>query len=55
MSKFLLFKHLYIEAFRNLSHRFMASYLKVLTWSCLALIGVVTYAFIYRMATGFYF
>ena len=55
MSKFLLFKDLYLEAFRNLGHYLVSSYFKILTWSCVALIGVVAYAFVYRLATGFYF
>ncbi|WP_340064142.1 DUF6747 family protein [Ascidiimonas aurantiaca] len=55
MSKLLLFKELYIEAFRNLGHYLITSYLKVLTWLCIACLAIVSYAFIYRWATGFYF
>ena len=55
MNKLLLFRDLYTEAFRNLGHIIVSSYLKVLTWSSVALIGVVAYAFVYRLATGFYF
>ncbi|XLS29256.1 DUF6747 family protein [Flavobacteriaceae bacterium M23B6Z8] len=55
MSKFLLLKDLYVEAFRNLGHYLVASSLKILTWFCVGCIGVVLYAFFYRWITGFYF
>ncbi len=55
MNKYLLFKDLYMNAYRNLGHHIVSSSLKVLTWSCVALIGIVSYAFIYRLATGFSF
>ncbi len=55
MNKLLLFKDLYTNAFRNLGHQMVTSSLKVLTWSCFALMGVISYAFIYKLATGFSF
>ncbi|NAS32231.1 hypothetical protein GTQ40_14695 [Flavobacteriaceae bacterium R38] len=55
MNKLLLFKDLYLNAFRDIKHHLITNWLKVLAWSSIALIGVVTYAFIYRLATGFSF
>ena len=55
MNTILRFKNLYREAFKDLTNKLFASYLKVLTWASLLLIGVVAYAFIYRLFTGFAF
>ena len=55
MNNLVLFKTLYREAFKNLANKFLTSYLKFLTWASFSLIGIVAYAFIYRMVTGFYF
>ncbi|WP_340201009.1 DUF6747 family protein [Ascidiimonas sp. W6] len=55
MNKFLLLKDIYTEAFKNLGHYMVASYFKILTWFCVGCIGIVMYAFLYRMATGYNF
>jgi len=55
MKNILLLKEIYSEAFKNLGHMFIVSYLKIVTWFCFAVFGVVIYAFIYRLLTGFAF
>ena len=50
-----IFKTLYKDSFKNLTNILLSSYLKVLTWGSLSLIGVIVYAFVYRLATGFSF
>jgi len=55
MNRILLFKDLYLNAFRNIRNQIISYWLKVLAWSCIALMGVVSYAFIYRLVTGFSF
>ena len=55
MSKFLLVKEIYVEAFKDWTFRILKKYFKIYTWFCFALLGVVVYAFIYRIATGFAF
>jgi len=53
MNKLLLFKDLYSNAFRAVRNQIITYWLKILAWSCILLIGVVCYAFIYRLVTGF--
>ena len=48
-------KELYTEAFKSLGQTLVKSYLKVFSWFCFAGFGVVLYAFIYRILTGFAF
>ena len=55
MGKLLLVKEIYLEAFRNLGHIIVTKYFKAFSWFCFALIGVVMYAFVFRLATGFAF
>lgn len=55
MQKLLLFKEIYLEAFRNLGHMLLTKYFKFFFWFCFAMLLVVMYAFTYRIATGFVF
>ncbi|MFD0862671.1 DUF6747 family protein [Sungkyunkwania multivorans] len=55
MTIFLQFKKIYTSAFKNLGNDLTATFLKAFSWFCFILIGVVIYAFIYRLLTGFAF
>jgi hypothetical protein len=55
MSKLLLFKEIYFEAFRNLGNVLMKNSFKLFTWFCFALLAIVIYAFVFRLSTGFAF
>lgn len=55
MDTLLLVKEIYVEAFRNWTLRVLQKYFKVYSWFCFALLGMVVYAFVYRVATGFAF
>lgn len=55
MKTALLIKELYLEAFRDLGHYLIRNYFKLFTWFNIAMFGLVLYAFIFRMATGFAF
>ncbi|WP_297797312.1 DUF6747 family protein [uncultured Eudoraea sp.] len=55
MEKILLFREIYVEAFRNWTNMFLKKYFKVFSWFCFALLLITIYAFIFRVATGFAF
>ncbi len=55
MSKLLLVKEIYVEAFKDWTLRVLQKYFKVYSWLCFILLGMVIYAFIYRVTTGFAF
>ena len=55
MQKLLLFKEIYLEAFKNLGNLLLTKYFKFFFWFCFAMLLVVMYAFSYRIATGFVF
>ncbi|MFS4466237.1 DUF6747 family protein [Maribacter sp. 2210JD10-5] len=55
MEKFLLIKEIYFEAFRNWRNIILENYFKVFSWICFLLIGLVLYAFVFRISTGFSF
>lgn len=55
MTKILLIKEIYLEAFRNLGHIIITRYFKFFTWFSLAMFAVVVYAFVFRVFTGFPF
>ena len=55
MNRILLFKDLYNQAFNNLGNAMVTFALKALTWLAVGCIGVVLYAIIYRLATGYIF
>jgi uncharacterized protein DUF6747 len=55
MSKLLLFKEIYFEAFRNIGNILLKKSFKIFTWFCFALLAIVIYAFVFRLSTGFAF
>ncbi len=55
MQKFLLFKEIYLEAFRNWGNLFLKKYFKAFSWFCFALWLLTLYAFVFRVSTGFPF
>lgn len=55
MQKILHIKEIYLEAFRNWSNIMLQKYFKVFFVFCMIMMAVATYAFIYRLATGFAF
>ena len=55
MNRIVLFKDLYTQAFNNLGNTMVTYALKALTWLAVGCIGVVLYAIIYRLATGYTF
>ncbi|WP_204335988.1 DUF6747 family protein [Leptobacterium flavescens] len=54
MRIFLLFKELYVDAFKGIGGPAVAI-LKPMSWLCFACISIVLYAFVYRVMTGFPF
>lgn len=55
MKTILLIKNIYGEAFKNLGNIIIKNTFKIYSWFCIALILLVIYAFIFRLATGFVF
>ena len=55
MTTILLARELYVEAFKNLGHYLVITYFKSLTWLCAFALGIIFYAFTYRLFTGFAF
>ncbi|WP_198439930.1 DUF6747 family protein [Pareuzebyella sediminis] len=55
MKTVLLLKEIYLEGFRNIGNYIVRNYFKVFTWFTIVLLGVVSYAFLYRLVTGFAF
>ncbi len=55
MKTAILLKEIYLEAFRDLGHFLVRNYFKLFSWFSFALFGIVLYAFIFRLATGFAF
>ncbi|WP_445381176.1 DUF6747 family protein [Robiginitalea sp. IMCC43444] len=53
MKTVLLFKELYLEAFRDFGNFVVRNYLKAFTWFSFALFFIVLYAFVFRLFTGF--
>ena len=53
MRIFLLFKELYVDAFKGIGGNPQVTILKSMSWICFVLINVVVYAFIYRILTGY--
>jgi len=48
-------KDIYAEAFRNLESFVTRNYMRFFAWFSFGMFGVVVYAFIFRVATGFAF
>ncbi len=55
MNKLLLFKEIYLQAFKNLGNLILRRYFEFFAWFCFAMFLVVLYAFIFRLWTGFPF
>ncbi|HZJ20742.1 MAG TPA: DUF6747 family protein [Pricia sp.] len=55
MKTALLIKEIYTDGFRNLGHFLVREYFKVFAWFSFAMIAIVLYAFVFRLATGFAF
>ncbi len=55
MTTLLLFKDIYTSAFSNLGNKVSVNIFKIMSWFCFACIGIILYAFVYRLATGFAF
>ncbi|NAS29527.1 hypothetical protein GTQ40_00950 [Flavobacteriaceae bacterium R38] len=55
MRIFLLFRELYVDAFKGIGGNPQVAILKSMSWLCFAGISIVVYAFIYRMMTGYPF
>ncbi|EIJ38898.1 DUF6747 family protein [Galbibacter orientalis] len=53
MTTLLLLKELYVSSFSELKNGYVATFLKVFSWFCFAILLVVIYAFFYRLFTGF--
>lgn len=55
METLLLFKEIYLEAFRDLGNYLLKNYLKVFSWFSFTLLFLAGYALIFRISTGFAF
>ena len=55
MTKLLLVREIYVEAFKGWTYRMLQNSFKFYSWFCFALLAIVFYAFAYRVATGFAF
>jgi len=55
MGTLLLFKNLYHQAFDDCKPGFLVIVLKVYTFFCLTMLGLLLYAFAYRVLTGYQF
>lgn len=53
MKILLLFKELYVEAFRGIGGNPQVAILKSMSFLCFFCISIVFYAFIYRIVTGY--
>ncbi len=55
MSKLLLVREIYVEAFRDWTYKLLNKYFRFFSWFCFFLLAVVIYAFAFRLSTGFTF
>ncbi len=55
METLLLFKEIYLEAFRDIRIYLLKNYLKIFSWFSFALLFIAVYALIFRISTGFAF
>jgi hypothetical protein len=55
MKTILLFKEIYSEAFKTLENFVVRKFFKFFAWFSFIMFGIVLYAFIYRILTGFPF
>ena len=50
-----LIKEIYTEGFSNLGHRMVKNSLKAFAWFGFSMYGMVLFAFVFRVSTGFAF
>ncbi|NNL15471.1 MAG: hypothetical protein HKO81_02370 [Flavobacteriaceae bacterium] len=50
-----LIKQIYLQGFQDLGNHFVKSYFKIFAWFGFAMYGIVVYAFLFRVSTGFAF
>ncbi len=55
MKTVLLLKNIYLEGFKNIGNYIVRNYFKAFAWFTLIMFAVVTYAFLFRVFTGFAF
>jgi hypothetical protein len=55
MKTVLLLKNIYLEGFKNIGNYLVRNYFKVFAWFTLIMFAIVTYAFVFRVITGFAF
>ena len=55
MDNLKIIKEIYMEAFKQLENFVLKTYMKFFAWFSFIMFGVVLYAFIYRVITGFPF
>lgn len=55
MNTLLLIKDIYIDGFKNLGSKIVKNYFKIFAWFGFSMYGVVVYAFLFRISTGFAF
>ncbi len=55
MKTLLLFKEIYLEAFKQLENFVVRRFFRIFAWFSLILFMIVVYAFVYRLITGFPF
>ena len=55
MNTLLLIKDIYLEGFKNLGNMLVRNFFKAFAWFGFAMYGVVVYAFLFRVSTGFAF
>jgi hypothetical protein len=55
MKTLLLFKEIYLDAFKALENFVVKKFFKLFAWFSFILFLIVVYAFVYRLITGFPF
>lgn len=55
MKTVLLLKNIYLDGFRNIGNYIVRNYFKMFTWFTVAMLAIVSYAFVFRLITGFPF
>ena len=53
MKTIVLAKSIYNDFFNGVNNKYLNLVFKGFTWFCFSMIGVILYAFVYRVATGF--
>ncbi|MBT8185797.1 MAG: hypothetical protein KJN76_13205 [Eudoraea sp.] len=55
MKTILLFREIYVEAFKDLGNYLVRNYFRVFAWFSFVMLLVALYAFFFRVYTGFAF